>query len=372
MWQNGGKLVLVVSFGILLSVRAAFAQEDPRIAYTDPAAAPTDFKIQGEYLGKVQMDMPTPFGVQIVALGGGKFLAVGYFGGLPGEEWRQASVEAEGRLEGEIVEFPDPQGEGKGIWKNGGLPGEEWRQASVEAEGRLEGEIVEFPDPQGEGKGIWKNGELIIQNSAGEEIGRLAKIERKSPTLGQKPPEGAIVLFDGTSLDEWEKGRMTPDGLLMEGAVSKRRFRDFFIHIEFCTPFQPYARGQARGNSGFYAQGRYEVQILDSFGLLPQKNDCGAIYGVAAPRVNMCLPPLSWQTYDIEFRAARFDENGKKIENARMTVRHNGVLIHDNVEIPGPTRAALIATESPEPGPVYLQDHGNPVRFRNIWVIERN
>ena len=333
MWQNGGKLVLVVSFGILLSVRAAFAQEDPRIAYTDPASAPIDFKIQGEYLGKVQMDMPTPFGVQIVALGGGKFLAVGYFGGLPGEEWRQASVEAEGRLEGEIVEFPDPQGEGKGIWKNG---------------------------------------ELIIQNSAGEEIGRLAKIERKSPTLGQKPPEGAIVLFDGTSLDEWEKGRMTPDGLLMEGAVSKRRFRDFFIHIEFCTPFQPYARGQARGNSGFYAQGRYEVQILDSFGLLPQKNDCGAIYGVAAPRVNMCLPPLSWQTYDIEFRAARFDENGKKIENARMTVRHNGVLIHDNVEIPGPTRAALIATESPEPGPVYLQDHGNPVRFRNIWVIERN
>ena len=333
MWQNGGKLVLVVSFGILLSVRAAFAQEDPRITYTDPATAPIDFKIQGEYLGKVQMDMPTPFGVQIVALGGGKFLAVGYFGGLPGEEWRQASVEAEGRLEGEIVEFPDPQGEGKGIWKNG---------------------------------------ELIIQNSAGEEIGRLAKIERKSPTLGQKPPEGAIVLFDGTSLDEWEKGRMTPDGLLMEGAVSKRRFRDFFIHIEFCTPFQPYARGQARGNSGFYAQGRYEVQILDSFGLLPQKNDCGAIYGVAAPRVNMCLPPLSWQTYDIEFRAARFDENGKKIENARMTVRHNGVLIHDNVEIPGPTRAALIATESPEPGPVYLQDHGNPVRFRNIWVIERN
>ncbi len=333
MWQNGGKLVLVVSVGILLSVHVAFAQEDPRIAYTDPARAPIDFKIQGEYLGKVQMDVPTPFGVQIVALGGGKFLAVGYFGGLPGEEWRQASVEAEGRLEGEIVVFPDPQGEGKGIWKNG---------------------------------------ELIIQNSAGEEIGRLAKIERKSPTLGQKPPEGAIVLFDGTSLDEWEKGRMTPDGLLMEGAVSKRRFRDFFIHIEFCTPFQPFARRQARGNSGFYAQGRYEVQILDSFGLIPQRDDCGAIYGVAAPRVNMCLPPLSWQTYDIEFRAARFDENGKKIENARMTVRHNGVLIHDNVEIPGPTRAALIATESPEPGPVYLQDHGNPVRFRNIWVIERN
>jgi len=333
MRKNCNRLAIAASLLIFLSGHLALAQQHSQTAYTDPAKAPIDFNIQGEYFGKVQMDIPTPFGVQIVAFGNGKFLAVGYFGGLPGEEWRQAAVEVEGQLRGEVVEFVDPQGEGKGIWKNG---------------------------------------ELIILNSAGEEIGRLPKIERKSPTLGQKPPEGAIVLFDGTSLDEWEKGRMTPDGLLMEGAVSKRRFRDFFIHMEFCTPFQPYARGQARGNSGFYAQGRYEVQILDSFGLLPQKDDCGAIYGVAAPRVNMCLPPLSWQTYDVEFRAARFDQSGQKIENARMTVRHNGVLIHENVEIPGPTRAALIPAESPEPGPVYLQDHGNPVRFRNIWVIERN
>lgn len=333
MWHHRMFTFALAITLIGLGAGATVAQEgDPRLAYTDPAQAPVDFKVQGEYLGRVRLDQVVPFGVQIIALGGGRFHALGYFGGLPGEEWHQASVEVDGK------------------WEDG---------------------VVRFEDPHGEGRGIWKDGVLRIENAFGEELGVLTKVERKSPTLGQKPPEGAIVLFDGTSLDEWEKGRMTPDGLLMEGAVSKRRFRDFFIHIEFCTPFQPFARGQARGNSGFYAQGRYEVQILDSFGAIGARDDCGAIYGVAAPRINMCLPPLSWQTYDIEFRAARFDENGNKIENARMTVRHNGVLIHDNVEIPGPTRAALIPTESPEPGPVYLQDHGNPVRFRNIWVIER-
>lgn len=325
-----GCLLLLTIAG--LSASAVAQDGDPKLAYTDPAQAPIDFTIQGEYLGKVRFDQETPFGVQIIALGGGRFRAVGFFGGLPGDAWHEASVEVEGRLEGSVV--------------------------------RLE-------DPQGEGRGIWQDGRLRVENAVGEELGVLERIERRSPTLGQKPPEGAIVLFDGTSLDEWEKGRMTADGLLMEGAVSKRRFRDFFIHLEFCTPFQPFARGQARGNSGFYAQGRYEVQILDSFGGIGAKDECGAIYGVAAPRVNMCFPPLSWQTYDIEFRAARFDDSGKKVANARMTVRHNGVLIHDSVEIPGPTRAALIATESPEPGPIYLQDHGNPVRFRNIWVIER-
>ncbi len=325
-------LVFVAAAGLSTLPGALGAEGDPRQAYTDPAQAPQDFLVQGEYLGKVVLDQVTSFGVQIVALGGGRFLALGYFGGLPGEEWYQASVEVEGR------------------WNDG---------------------VVVFEDPQGEGRGVWKDGVLRVENAVGEELGVLTKVERKSPTLGQKPPQGAVVLFDGTSLEEWEKGRLTPDGLLMEGAISKRRFRDFFIHLEFCTPFQPFARGQARGNSGFYAQGRYEVQILDSFGAVGLKDDCGAIYGVAAPRVNMCFPPLSWQTYDIEFRAARFDESGRKVENARMIVRHNGVLIHDNVEIPGPTRAALIATESPEPGPIYLQDHGNPVRFRNIWVIER-
>ena len=131
----------------------------------------------------------------------------------------------------------------------------------------------------------------------------------------------------------------------------------------------PNDRGQARGNSGVYVQSRYEVQVLDSFGLEGKDNECGGIYSVGAPRVNMCYPPLTWQTYDIDFRAARYDSEGKKTENARVTVRHNGVLIHHDVELPKHTPGRH--AEAPEPDGLFLQDHGNPVVFRNIWVVER-
>ena len=162
---------------------------------------------------------------------------------------------------------------------------------------------------------------------------------------------------------------MTENGLLMEGATSKKEFGSHTIHLEFQTPFKPLARGQGRGNSGFYAQGRYEIQILDSFGLKGEWDECGGIYKVSRPKVNMCYPPLSWQTYDIDFTAAEW-KDGKKVKNARMTVRHNGVVIHDALELPGHTTAAPVK-ESPEPGPVFLQNHGNPVRFRNIWVVPK-
>ncbi len=142
------------------------------------------------------------------------------------------------------------------------------------------------------------------------------------------------------------------------------------MHLEFKLPYMPAARGQARGNSGCYLQGRYEVQILDSFGLEGKNNECGGIYEIKDPDVNMCLPPLAWQTYDIDYTAARYDASGGKTANARITVSHNGVVIHDNVELPRATRAAPVK-EGPEPGPIYLQDHGNPVRFRNIWVVEK-
>jgi len=319
----------MMSFFILALAAVA---GDPKQAFLDPRAAGIDFEIQGEYVGEIEMDGLQKFGVQVIALGDGEFLASGYSGGLPGDGWLGTEI--------------------------------------IQAKGRLKDGTVRFVVPEGDGAGIWKDGVITVQNIYGQVLGELHKVERKSPTLGAQPPEGAIVLFDGRSVDAFQVGRMSEDGLLCEGAVSKQKFQDFTLHIEFRTPFQPFARGQARGNSGFYAQGRYEVQILDSFGLTGESNECGGIYAVARPKVNMCFPPLAWQTYDIEFTAARF-ENGKKVANARMTVRHNGVLIHDNVELPGPTRAAIVAEESPEPGPVYLQDHGNPVRFRNIWIVEK-
>jgi mono/diheme cytochrome c family protein len=204
---------------------------------------------------------------------------------------------------------------------------------------------------------------------------KLMRVERKSPTLEMKPPADAVVLFDGTqgSLDaHWQPGaKMTPDGLLIQGVTSKDTFTDYSLHVEFRLPYMPAARGQGRGNSGVYYQGRYETQVLDSFGLEGKDNECGGLYSIRDPDLNMCLPPLAWQTYDAEFTAARWDAAGKKIANAKLTVRLNGVVVHQDVEGPKITTAAPVA-ESPSPGPVYIQDHGNPVRFRNIWAVPRN
>ncbi|MDZ4684595.1 MAG: DUF1080 domain-containing protein, partial [Planctomycetaceae bacterium] len=134
--------------------------------------------------------------------------------------------------------------------------------------------------------------------------------------------------------------------------------------------FMPTPSGQQRPNSGGYLQGRYEVQILDSFGLEGKNNEAGGIYEISDPKLNMCLPPLAWQTFDIDFTAAKYDADGKKTADARITVRHNGVVVQKDVALPRGTRAAPVK-EGPEPGPLYLQDHGNPIRFRNIWVVEK-
>ncbi len=206
-------------------------------------------------------------GVQLIALGDGEFEMVVYEGGLPGAGWNRA----------------EPS--------------------------RVEVDADSF--------------DSLIESM------QLKRVERVSPTLGAAPPADAIVLFDGSeqSIQEhWRPGaKRNDDGLLKMGVTTKANFEDYQLHVEFRLPFMPKARGQGRGNSGVYHQGRYETQVLDSFGLKGKNNELGGIYTKHDPDLNMCLPPLVWQTYDVEFKAARYDADKKKIANARMTVKLNGV-----------------------------------------------
>lgn len=188
-------------------------------------------------------------------------------------------------------------------------------------------------------------------------------------------PADAVVLFDGKSLAEWTlldgkpaDWRLENDYMEVRGGSirTKREFTDCQLHVEFWLPSMPNATGQGKANSGVYLQGRYEVQVLDSYGLKSGGGDCGAIYGVSAPLVNACRPPEQWQTYDIFFHAPRF-EGDKQISKARMSVLQNGIWIQDDVEIPGETTASA-GGDTWKPGPIMLQDHGNPVRYRNVWM----
>ena len=317
---------------LILSVLASVAQAKGPV-YTDPKKTDVDFAIQGEYAGELETNEgPRKFGVQVIALGEGKFRAVPYRGGLPGAGGHKSDI-------------PD-------------------------VEGRTAGGRVIFTGENA--TATLADGALTIVNLNDEELGKLKRIHRKSPTLGKKAPKDAIVLFDGTSPDHFEKGRMTDDGLLMVGVTSKQRFQSHQVHIEFRLPYQPQDRDQARGNSGIYLQGRYEVQMLDSFGLEGTHHECGGLVDNRDTDLNMCLPPLSWQTYDILFTAAKYDDAGKVLEPPRITVHHNGVVIHRDVKLmPRSTRGSSL-NAGKEPGPVYLQDHGNPVVYRNIWVVNKN
>ena len=189
--------------------------------------------------------------------------------------------------------------------------------------------------------------------------------EEAKPTEGLKPPEGAVVLFDGKDASKWDKAKVTPDGTLEVGAITKDKFGDCQLHLEFNIQPDPTGKKTA-GNSGVYIQQRYEIQILNTAGQPPAKGGCGAIYQFKAPDTNQAKPPGEWQTYDITFRAPRWDGE-KKTENARISVVHNGVKVHDNVEVPRKTGSGK--PEGPEPGPLFLQNHGNKVFFRNIWLL---
>lgn len=321
---------------LLLSTLFPFALAlggDAVVAWTDPAKAAAedpDFLLQGEY-GTAEPG--AAWGAQVVAMSGGAFDVYLLEGGLPGAGWTRDRVRI--KLNGKRE-------------KDG--------SATLSSEdGAYQGSI--------------RAGKLTVSKS-GSELASLPKVERVSSTLGAKPPEGATVLFDGGNVDEWVNGEMENGLLKNNDPHTKHTFGSYTLHAEFRTPYKPMSRGQQRGNSGIYHQWRYETQVLDSFGLEGADNETGGVYKISKSLVNMCYPPLAWQTYDIDFTTAQFDAAGQVTANARITVRLNGVLVQDNLELPATTGGAKLKI-TPEPGPIYIQSHGNPVFYRNIWIAPR-
>jgi hypothetical protein len=213
------------------------------------------------------------------------------------------------------------------------------------------------------------------------------KVEPKiiDPGDATHAPSDAVVLFDGKDLSNWSSARNGNEALweVKEGAITvkagtgdiktKREFEDIQLHIEWATPSEVKGDSQGRGNSGIFLQGLYEVQVLDSYNNKTYYyGQAGSIYKQYPPQVNACRKPGEWQTYDIIYHAPIFGEDGKVKKKAIVTVLHNGVLIQDNAEIYGPTTHMPVfpAYAKHGKGPIVLQDHGNPVKYRNIWVRE--
>ncbi|MFO0866835.1 MAG: DUF1080 domain-containing protein [Gemmataceae bacterium] len=272
------------------------------------AAKDPDFKIQGEYAET--SEGKGKYAAQVVAKANGKFEVYLLEGGLPGAGW-------DGKSRTKIA----------GITKDG---------KTTFADKKWEGTI--------------DDGTLTAKGPA--EI-KLKRIQRLSPTLGAKAPEGAVVLFDGTTAEHFSGGKIVGNKYLFCGCNSKKGFATGILHVEFRSPYEPKDGGQGRGNSGVYILNK-EIQVLDSFGLTGENNECGGFYGFAKPLVNMCLPPLTWQTYDVEIKP-----DGKG--NLTANVKHNGVVVHE---------AFNIAKEGAKPASINLQNHGDAVVYRNIWFVE--
>ena len=349
--MKNSALIISLSLGLI-------STGDANGLWTSPedSTLPIDFKIQGEYIGETSSGKK--IGAQIIALDKGHFQAVLLPGGLPGAGWGGKNKSLlSGSLNGKVAKFTEAKGNRKYLAKgvnefsatrnfppNGHLPSNFF----------VNGKVIE---------GKYNNGDSF----------KLESIVRTSKSIAKNPPKNAIILFDGNNKNEWIGGRVDTKTKLLntdgKDIKTKRKFSNYSMHVEFMLPYKPAGRGQKRGNSGFYQVDHYEVQILDSFGLEGLNNECGGVYTKKGSDVNACLPPLQWQTYDINFTNAIM-KDGKKIKNARMTARLNGIIIHDNIEINGKTGGSRKEPEG-TPGPIKLQGHSNPLQFRNIWIVEK-
>ena len=307
------KLYLTLFLTICLIPTLAFsaAKKDVK-AWTDAESAKADnpaFSVQGEYKGN---EDGSPIAIQATVLKDGKLLVAKYKGGLPGAGWDKSKIDS--------------------------------KVMSLEEVKSL--------------------------------VSKLEKVNRVSPTMGKKAPEGAYMVMP----DDFENVK---DGILHAGGKTKKEVGSFKMHAEFMLPFKPGRNpsNQDRGNSGIYIFNNYEIQVIDSFALdFDSKNNaikteslnkqcCCCLYKMKLADVNMALPPLTWQTYDIEFTAPVI-EDGKKVKNARLTVFHNGVKIHDDYELKTGTGAGA-GRKQLDKGPIYFQNHGNPTVFRNVWIVKQ-
>jgi len=328
-----------------------------------------ELKLQGEYVGK---DGEKQVGIQVVARGGKSFHALVLEGGFPGAGWDGGKYSL--------------------------------LESSPLADGR-----VEFSSPNDEGTTavLDDNGLTLIRNN---QKALLKRVERKSETLGQLPPAGAIVLFGGSkpNVNAFEQRKdiegmtepMMFEGSMMAGSVTKQKFRDYTLHVEFMTGWEPQNIPWRRADAGIYMLSRYEIAIGDSFGFdydlsgatspfrpkvaddksktskfpIPKNNNaprvCGSVFTYPSKVPNACLPPLVWQTLDIEFKAPRFDDKGKKIFKAVVSVKLNGHQTVDKLEVNGPTPHGFKGPETAD-GPIWFEAFGRRVLYRNIWVVER-
>jgi hypothetical protein len=303
--------------------------------YLRLAEVPEDsaYWLQGEYLGAFEQGATKrTVGAQVSTSGEGQFRLLIYQGGLPGNGWIGGSaVDAyTAKLEGKRLLF-------------------------------AAGDHLKFL--------VEDRRMTVMRPSEGSTVlkGVLERVVRDSPTLGLAPPPEATVLFDGSGLDSWrDTAAITEDSLLVQGASTREAFGDLFIHIEYLLPVWP----AGTANSGVYVQNRYEVQIYGSYGMWPVGvHHDGALYNFRKPDVKATRPPLQWQTFDILFRAPRFDEAGRKTDHARISVLHNGSLVHHDVELPGGTGAGANRPEVAR-AELHLQRHSGPGFFRNVWVIK--